>query len=240
VGERLQKVMARAGLGSRRACEAMISQGRVRVNGEVAVLGQKVDLKQDHITVDGRPLGSSEKKRYLVVNKPVGYITSVKDQFGRPTVMDLVPHIEERVYPVGRLDYDSQGLILLTNDGWLANRVLHPRFELPKTYLVKLKGRISNESVNRLRNGVDLDDGPTNPAQVRLLKVDANTSLFEMVISEGRNRQVRRMCQAVGHQVEQLTRTAVGPIRLADLPLGASRDLTGAELKRLREAVGND
>lgn len=240
MGERLQKVMAQAGLGSRRACEKIIQAGRVRVNGKVAVLGQKVQRLTDHITIDGRPLGSREVKRYLMLNKPTGYITSARDQFERRTVLDLVPHIEERIYPVGRLDYDSQGLVFLTNDGKLAHRVMHPRYGLPKTYHVELAGRVTNGALQRLRSGLILEDGPTFPAEARLLRVDHRSSCLELTITEGRNRQVRRMCEAIGYTVEKLTRTAIGPLRLGGLALGASRDLNAGELIKLRQAVGND
>ncbi len=232
--------MAQAGLGSRRACEEMIKDRRVWVNGEIAVLGQKVDRSRDRIVVDGRPLSSREDKQYILLNKPVGYITSSKDQFGRKTVLDLVRHVEERIYPVGRLDYDSQGLVLLTNDGQLAYRVMHPRFELPKTYRIELAGRITPLAVARLREGVVLEDGPTLPAQAELLKADQRSSLLELTISEGRNRQIRRMCQAVGFNVQKLTRTAIGPLQLGNLRLGQCRKVTVQEIKKLRQAVGDD
>ncbi len=235
----MQKVMAQAGLGSRRACEEIIKQRRVRVNGELAVLGQKVNRSRDQILVDGRPLACRQDRQYIMLNKPVGYITSAKDQFGRKTVLDLVAHVEERIYPVGRLDYDSEGLVLLTNDGQLAHRVMHPRFELPKTYRLELAGRITPQAVARLRAGVVLDDGPTLPARVRLLHTDEGSSLLELTISEGRNRQIRRMCQAVGFHVKKLVRTAIGPLKLGDLASGQNRALTAQEIERLREAVGD-
>jgi len=235
--ERLQKVMAQAGIGSRRVCEELIRQGRVVVNGQPAVLGQRVDVKADTILVDGRPLGGSERKRYFILNKPRGFVTTSRDQFDRPSVLDLVP-VPERIYPVGRLDYDSEGLVLLTNDGELAYRVMHPRFELPKTYRVRVRGQVSPDAVNMLRTGILLEDGPTVPAKVDVLKVDGGESVLRIVITEGRNRQVRRMCAAVGHEVLRLVREALGPLTLRGLPTGKYRELRPQEIKRLYRAVG--
>lgn len=235
--ERLQKVMAQAGLGSRRACEGMISEGRVLVNGKPAVLGQKVDVAKDVILVDGRPLGASEPKRYYILNKPRGYVTTSRDQFARRTVLDLVS-VPERIYPVGRLDYDSEGLVLLTNDGELAYRIMHPRFKLPKTYRVRLQGQVTMDAVYRLRTGVMLEDGPTAPAQVELLKVAGDTSVLRITITEGRNRQIRRMCAAVGYEVVRLVREAIGPISLRGLAAGQYRPLRPREIENLYRAVG--
>ncbi|WP_461370899.1 pseudouridine synthase [Candidatus Darwinibacter acetoxidans] len=235
--ERLQKVMAQAGLGSRRSCEEMIKDNRVTVNGKPAVLGQKVDPTQDSILVDGKPLGRREAKRYFILNKPRGYVTTSKDQFSRRSVLELVP-VAERIYPVGRLDYDSEGLVLLTNDGALAYRVMHPKFELPKTYRVRVNGEITMDAVYRLRTGVTLEDGPTAPAQVELLKVDGGSSVIRITITEGRNRQVRRMCAALGYEVLRLTREAIGPLNLRGLAAGEYRPLRPQEIKRLFEAVG--
>lgn len=235
--ERLQKVMAQAGIGSRRACEEMIQSKRVLVNGQPAVLGQKVDPASDTILVDGKPLGRLEPKRYFVLNKPRGYVTTSRDQFARRSVLDLVS-LPERVYPVGRLDYDSEGLVLLTNDGELAYRIMHPRFKLPKTYRVRVKGQVSEDAVERLRSGVMLDDGPTQPARVELLKAASDASLLRITITEGRNRQVKRMCAAVGHEVIRLIRESIGPLRLRGLAAGEYRELRSYEVKSLYRAVG--
>ncbi len=237
VEERLQKVMAHSGVASRRVCEEMIREDRVQVNGKPAHLGQKVDPKRDLITVDGKPLEIAEPKKYYIVNKPGGYVTTTKDQFGRDSVLDLLPGVEERVYPVGRLDYDSDGLVLLTNDGELTYRVTHPKFELPKTYMVRLKGKITMDAVYRLRTGVILEDGRTKEAKVEVLRLEDEYSVLSITITEGRNRQVRRMCDKVGYEVMRLTRTAIGPIKLGRLSAGAYRSLSKQELQSLKKAV---
>lgn len=237
VRERLQKIMAHAGIGSRRACEEIISEGRVRVNGQKAILGQKVNPQTDKIFIDDKPMGTIEKRRYIILNKPFGYITTVKDQFGRKDILDLVPSISERIYPVGRLDFDSEGLVFLTNDGALAHKIMHPSFEVPKTYLVELNDKITMDAVYRLRTGVILEDGRTAPANVEVLKSLKGASQLRLTIIEGRNRQVRRMCAKVGHQVNKLTRISIGPLNLGDLPLGKYRNLTQDELKSLKQVV---
>lgn len=237
VEERLQKVMAGAGVGSRRACEEMIKASRVQVNGELAYLGQKVDPNKDRIVVDGKPLGQKEAKRYFILNKPFGYITTAKDQFGRKSVLDLLPKVAERVYPVGRLDYDSEGLVLLTNDGELAYQIMHPKFELPKTYLVQLAGKITMDAVYRLRTGLVLEDGPTRPAEVQIIKSEPERTVLRLTISEGRNRQVRRMCKTLGYDVQRLTRVGIGPVKMGGLAPGEYRALTAKELKELERAV---
>lgn len=235
--ERLQKVMSQAGIGSRRACEEMIRAERVLVNGQPAVLGQKVDLTKDVVLVDGRPLEAREPKRYLILHKPRGFVTTSKEQFGRPSVLDLIS-VPERVYPVGRLDYDSEGLLLLTNDGELAFRVTHPRFKLPKTYRVKVSGQVSGEALNALRRGIELEDGLTAPARVELLKTTRYHSVLRITITEGRNRQVRRMCAALGYEVERLLRESIGPLSLQGLGVGQYRELRPDEVKKLFKAVG--
>lgn len=235
--ERLQKVMAQAGVGSRRTCEEMIKTNRVLVNGIPARLGQKVDPAKDQITVDNRRIAAEEVKRYLILNKPFGYITTSKDQFGRKGVLDLLPGVRERVYPVGRLDYDSEGLVLLTNDGELAYRVSHPKFEVPKSYIVRLQGTVTMDAVYRLRTGVILEDGRTGPARVEVLPPEGEDSILKITITEGRNRQLRRMCDKVGFQVVRLTRTAIGPISLGRLAPGKHRPLTARELQSLQKAV---
>lgn len=235
--ERLQKVMAQAGVGSRRACEEMIKENRVQVNGKLATLGQKVDQAKDQIVVDGKPLGKEEPKRYYILNKPFGYITTAKDQFSRKSVLDLLPNVVERVYPVGRLDYDSEGLVLLTNDGELAYQIMHPKFELPKTYLVQLEGKATMDAIYRLRTGIVLEDGPTKPAEVQVLKSEEDRTVLRLTITEGRNRQIRRMCASLGYTVRRLTRVGVGPLTMGRLAPGMYRALTVQELKELKRAV---
>jgi pseudouridine synthase len=229
--------MAQAGVASRRVCEEMIKENRVLVNGEQAILGQKVDPATDRIVVDGKALNPEEAKRYLVLNKPFGYITTSKDQFGRKSVLDLLSGVKERVYPAGRLDYDSEGLVFFTNDGDLAYRVTHPKFELPKRYVVYLKGKITMDAVYRLRTGVILEDGRTKPAQVELLQPVGDNSVLSITITEGRNRQVRRMCAKVGFDVVRLQRTGIGPLNLGKLATGSSRPLSKKELQSLFKAV---
>jgi len=237
VKERLQKYMAHTGLASRRVCEEMIRAGRVTVNGRPAVLGMVLDPEKDRVLVDGRPIGRPERKRYLIVYKPRGYVTTVRDQYARRTVLDLVVGVKERVYPVGRLDYDSEGLVLLTNDGLLANRIMHPSHGLAKVYLVTVEGSISHDAVKQLRRGVLLEDGLTQPAEVEVLEQDNKKSLLRMAIREGRNRQIRRMCSAVGFPVQRLIRIAIGPVKLGELKPGQMRELTAAEVGKLKQAV---
>jgi 23S rRNA pseudouridine2605 synthase len=232
-GERLQKVLAAVGWGSRRSCEELIASGRVMVNGEVAELGRRVDPQHDRIEVDGAPVGVRPGLVYYLLNKPKGVVTTAKDTHGRPTVVGLVPP-EPRVFPVGRLDADSEGLLLLTNDGELANRVAHPSHGVDKEYLVEVVGgRVPPGAIRRLREGVALDDGVTAPAMVS----QPTPGVLRITIHEGRNRQVRRMCDAVGHPVQRLVRTRIGPIHDRTLSPGEWRELTSAEHKALVEAV---
>jgi 23S rRNA pseudouridine2605 synthase len=228
---RLAKYLAHAGVASRRAAETTIAEGRVTVAGQI-VLDPARDVDERFaITVDGRPIKGPEQTVVYAVNKPIGVLSTVQDTHGRPTVISLVPDETRRLYPVGRLDADSSGLILLTNDGALAQRLTHPSYEVPKTYRVRVGGGPVGESaLAKLRGGVRLEDGMTAPAQVRR----AGQGVLEVTIHEGRNRQVRRMCQAVGHQVLALERIAFGRLKLGELAPGASRPLTGAELTRLR------
>jgi 23S rRNA pseudouridine2605 synthase len=237
--ERLQKLLARAGLGSRRACEELISDGRVTVNGRrVEKLGAKA-RSDDDIRVDGRPVTIPEDHVYLVLNKPPGYVTTKSDPQGRPTVMDLVPaKLRDRVFPVGRLDQDSTGLLLLTDDGDLAQRLLHPRHHVSKEYLADVEGTPSESQLRRLRSGVELEDGPTQPAEVMLVAQGGGESRLRVTITEGRNRQVRRMCEAIGHPVRRLKRVAMGPLRLGELSLGAVRTLGEGQVRALRAAAG--
>jgi 23S rRNA pseudouridine2605 synthase len=232
-GERLQKVLAAAGLGSRRVCEGLIEEGRVRVNGEVAVLGRRVDVEQDLIEIDGAAIGVRSGLVHYLLNKPAGVVTTAKDPQGRPTVVDLVPS-EPRVVPVGRLDLDTEGLLLLTNDGELTHRLTHPSFGVDKEYLAEVEGNPSRQALRRLREGVELDDGLTSPAKVSQL----SPGVIRIVIHEGRNRQVRRMCEAVGHPVVRLVRTRIGPLRDTTLSPGSWRVLTVDEVRMLERAVG--
>ncbi len=235
--ERLQKILARAGFGSRRKCEQLITSGRVAVNGVVTDrLGSRADPERDTVTVDGIPVDARPDKRYLLLNKPRGYITSVGDPQGRPTVMDLLPPYPG-IFPVGRLDFDTRGLLLVTNDGFLANRVMHPRYALEKTYAVQARGELAPGKLASLRTGIELEDGVTSPADVRVLGESGDRVRLEMRIHEGRNRQVRRMLDAVGLEVVDLVRTAVGPLRLSGLEEGAYRELHDGEQRDLRLAL---
>lgn len=236
--QRLQKWLAYCGYGSRRACEQLIQQGRVMVNGIPAVLGAKVDPERDVITVDGKRVQPPPKRVYLMLNKPRGYISTRKDPHAPRTVMELLRDVPVPVFPVGRLDADSEGLLLFTNDGDFANRLLHPRYKLPKTYRVWVRGVPSARALQRLRAGVMLEEGKTAPAQVQLLRAEGDQSLLEITIYEGRKRQIRRMCQAVGHPVVRLMRIAIGNLRLPrDLKPGQWRELTQEELNLLRRSV---
>ncbi len=233
--QRLQKWLAFCGYGSRRACEQLIQQGRVEVNGVPATLGMKVDPERDVITVDGRRVQPPAQRVYLMLNKPRGYTTTRKDPHAPHTVMELLKDAPAGVFPVGRLDTDSEGLLLFTNDGDFANRLMHPRYKLPKTYRVWVRGKPSERALKRLREGVELEDGVTAPAEVKLLRAGQEQSLLEIVLREGRKRQIRRMCQAVGHPVQRLMRIAIGDLRLPrDLPPGKWRALTPDELAQLQ------
>ncbi|MBI4936295.1 MAG: rRNA pseudouridine synthase [Actinobacteria bacterium] len=231
-GERLQKVLSTRGFGSRRVCEDLISAGRVTVNGEVAVLGRRVDAEVDQVEVDGVPIGVRAGLKYYLLNKPVGVVTTASDPQGRPTVVDIVP-AEPRVYPVGRLDVATEGLLLLTNDGDLAHRLAHPSHGVDKEYLAEVEGNVSGGGLRRLREGVELDDGITAPAKVS----QPNPGILRITIHEGRNRQVRRMCEAVGHPVTRLIRVRIGPLRDPQLRPGEWRELDQSEVITLVESV---
>jgi 23S rRNA pseudouridine2605 synthase len=231
-GERLQKILAQAGLGSRRACEELIAAGRVSVNGTRARLGDRADPETDTIEVDGAALGVRQGLVHYLLNKPAGVVTTAADPGGRPTVVELVPP-EPRVFPVGRLDAATEGLLLLTNDGELAHRLTHPSFGVDKEYLVEVEGTPARGVLRRLRQGVELEDGVTAPAKVAL--VDPHT--LRITIHEGRNRQVRRMCSAVGHPVRRLVRTRIGPLADHRLAPGRWRALTQAEVRALERAA---
>lgn len=234
-GERLQKTLARLGFGSRRACEELIAEGRVTVDGEVAELGRRVDPEADRVEVDGVPVGVRPGLAHYLLNKPRGVVTTAADPQGRRSVVDLVP-AEPRVFPVGRLDVDTEGLLLLTNDGDLAFRLTHPRFGVDKEYVAEVEGRPSPAVVRRLREGVDLEDGRTAPAKVALVPPD----ILRITIHEGRNRQVRRMCEAVGHPVVRLVRTRIGPLADRRLQPGRWRALTVEEVRALERAAAGE
>lgn len=230
--------MARCGVASRRACELLISEGRVKVNGRVVTQpGTKIDPAADRVEVDGRVLRPPRTFVYYIINKPRGYVTTVRDPQGRPTVMDIVAHVKERVYPVGRLDADTEGLLVLTNDGALANKLMHPRYQVGKRYRATVRGHIGDDALRRLAVGVPLEDGMTAPAKVRLISREQRRSIIELTLFEGRNRQVRRMCAYVGHPVIALLRTSMGPLQLSGLAPGSYRPLTADEVRRLRRAV---
>jgi len=239
--ERLQKIIAAAGVASRRKAELLITSGQVQVNGTVVTeLGSKADPEADHIRVSGKLLRGEQRHVYLMLNKPKGYVTTVKDPENRPTVMDLMRGVKGRVYPVGRLDYASEGLLLLTNDGELANRLMKAASHVAKTYLVKVAGTPTDEAITKLRAGVSIatDEGKrvrTAPAAVRVVKEAANP-WYEVTLIEGRNRQIRRMFEAVGHHVEKIKRVRYGPLTL-DVAPGELRSLTLKEVQRLKSAT---
>ncbi len=227
--------MAECGVASRRKCEELILQSRVKVNGKVVTeLGTKVDPDKDEVECDGKKLNKQDNFVYILLNKPIGYVTTTKDQFGRDSVLDLVK-VKERIVPVGRLDMYTSGALLLSNDGDFVYKITHPKHEVNKTYTVTLKGLISNEELDQLKQGVDIGDYITKPAKVKILKTDIekNISRLEIVIHEGKNRQVRRMCEAVGRKVLALHRTKIGEITVKDIPLGKWRYLRKEEINKL-------
>ena len=242
--ERLQKIIAAAGIASRRKAEQLITSGQVQVNGTtVTELGSKADPEADHIRVNGKLLKGEQRHTYLLLNKPKGYVTTVTDPENRPTVMDLIHGIKGRVYPVGRLDYASEGLLLLTNDGELTNRLMKAASHVAKTYVVKVSGAPTAEAIAKLRAGVSIaiDDRKrvrTAPAAIRIVKEAANP-WYEITLIEGRNRQIRRMFEAVGHHVEKIKRVRYGPLTL-DVPPGEFRSLTLKEVQRLKSAIGSE
>ena len=241
MAERLQKILSQAGIASRRAAEKLIAEGRVAVNGTlVTEPGCRADIAEDDITVDGKSIHGQEKKVYFLLNKPKGYISTASDDRGRKTVLDLLADVSERIYPIGRLDNATEGLLLLTNDGALMNALLHPKYEVQKTYVARLRGIPGEEALELLRHGVKLEDGLTAPAAVRLLAQNPvrDESRVEIIIHEGRNRQVRRMCSAVGHEVTALRRTEFAGLNLSGTARGQYRPLTDTELAHLRTLAG--
>ena len=230
---RLQKYIAMSGKASRRGAEQLIDEGRVKVNGSIIrEQGVKVEIGCDQIEVDDCLIKVNEKKIYIALNKPAGYVTTVKDQFDRPTVMDLIKkEIHTRVFPVGRLDYETEGLLIMTNDGEWANRVMHPSFESKKKYYAVLKGVLTIPELNKIRRGVVIDQKRTAPAECEIMEIDMGMTLVEIIIHEGRNRQVRKMFEAVGHTVKALKRESVGIVELGNLPEGRFRYLTSSEIE---------
>lgn len=235
--ERLQKYLAQAGVASRRKCEELILDGKVQVNGKIVTeLGSKVDPLNDYVRVNGKPV-KKEFPVYILLNKPIGVVTTASDEKGRKTVLDLI-RISQRIFPVGRLDMNTSGLLLLTNDGTLANGLMHPRHEVDKRYRAEVQGNLTDQQITQLEQGIMLDDGITAPAKVRLLKRESNKSLFEITIHEGRNRQVRRMCDAVGHPVISLIRVKLAFLTVDGLQTGHWRHLTVEETDRLYKIAG--
>lgn len=237
---RLQKIIADNGFCSRRKAELLIEGGRVKVNGHIAQIGQQADPSRDIITIDGERIYFEKKKEYtyLIMNKPRGYLTSMTDDRGRRCVTELLPEgTGKRLFPVGRLDLNSEGLLLFTDDGSFANQMMHPRHEVSKTYRVTARPDITDEQAAKLSEGVYIDGRKTAPAEIRILSKEPNRVVMEVVIREGRNRQVRKMCEAVKLEVARLKRTAIGPIRLGMLKPGTTRELTKEELKAIRTAI---
>jgi 23S rRNA pseudouridine2605 synthase len=239
-GVRLQKVLAAAGLASRRASEILIGEGRVEVNGRVVTeQGRRVDPEHDVIRVDGSRIPPPRRHVYLVLNKPRGVVSTMDDPEGRRTVADFIPERKGRVFHVGRLDTDTDGLLIVTNDGDLAQRLAHPSYEVPKTYLAEVTGVVNAATVRRLREGITLDDGPVRPSSVTLVSTAAEKSLIKITLQEGRNHIVRRTMEAVGHPVRRLSRTGIGPVRLGNLKIGEVRELTRDELGGLLDLTSS-
>lgn len=232
--ERLQKVMAELGVASRRKCEELILQGKVKVNNEIVKeLGVKVDKLKDIIEVEGKALNNQTNKIYLMLNKPAGYITSAKDQFNRPAVLDLISGVKERIFPIGRLDYDTEGLLILTNDGELTYKITHPSHNIDKTYRALVVGKIEQKDIDSFTQGIVIDGYKTSPAKLEVIEIKNNNSLVDITIHEGRNRQVRKMCESINHGVIMLKRISIGKLKLGNLMKGHWRYLNEEELKYL-------
>lgn len=229
---RLQKFMAECGVASRRKSEELIEMGKVKVNGHVAHIGDKINPKKDLVTVRGKKINKVDRMYYIMLNKPRGYVTTVSDELGRKTVMDLVDY-KARIYPVGRLDKDSEGLLILTNDGSFANALTHPKHNYAKVYRVTVRPSISDEILEQLRNGIEIDGRKTAPCDVNVITEEEGRVVLEFILREGRNRQIRKMCEAVDLEVARLKRVSIGPVKLGMLQTGKSRELTDNEVKKL-------
>lgn len=230
---RLQKLLADSGIASRRKAEQLIAEGRVRVNGAVAKVGDQANPNKDHILVNGQKLAQPEKKYYVMLHKPRGFVSTMSDEMGRKCVAELVADIPARVYPVGRLDRESEGMLLMTNDGSFANAILHPSRHVPKTYRVTVRPDIHEDQLTQMNIGMEIDGRKTAPADVWVISREPNRVVLEIVLHEGRNRQIRKMCEQLGLEVARLKRTAIGPVKLGMLQQGKWRELTAEEVKRL-------
>ena len=235
---RLQKFLAESGVASRRKSEELIEQGKVKVNGKVAIIGDKIDPKKDTVTVNGKKIVKTKTFTYVVLHKPRGFITTMSDEKDRKCVAELIKDVEGRVYPVGRLDKDSEGMLLFTNDGAFANAMTHPTKHVPKTYRVTVRPSISEEQITALTQGVIIEDRKTSPAEVRVITKEEGRVVLEIILYEGRNRQIRKMCEEVGLEVARLKRTQIGSIKLGMLKQGAWRHLTEDEVRKLMIAAG--
>jgi len=235
--ERIQKILSKCGIASRRKAEEMMIEGRVTVNGAIAIPGMKADFLKDHIKVDGKLIRRTEPKVYLILNKPVKCVTAVTDPEGRITVRDYMKGVKAKVFPVGRLDYHSEGLLIMTNDGELANALLRPKSKVPKTYLVKVNGLPDDKDMEKLQKGIKLEDGITAPAKVRRIRQTDLNSWIEITIYEGKKRQIRRMLERIKHPVMRLRRIKIDGLALGRLPLGSFRYLTPDEVKKLKKSV---
>jgi len=235
---RIQKYISASGAASRRGAEKLVLAGRVRVNGMIAQIGMSIDTGKDKVTVDGKELHIARDKIYIALNKPRGYVTTLNDELGRKCVTELLTGFNDRVYPVGRLDKDSEGLLLLTDDGAFANALMHPSHHVPKVYRVSLRPGITGAQISKLEGGIELDGKKTAPAKVRVIKHDADRAVAEITLYEGRNRQIRRMCDAVGLEIARLARVAVGNVELGALRSGEWRELTQHEVSSLLRSAG--
>lgn len=232
---RLQKYMAKCGVASRRKSENIILEGRVKVNGKtITELGIKVDPDKDVVILDNKIIRMEKNNVYIIINKPEGYVTTVSDQFNRPTVIDLIRSIDERIYPVGRLDYDTSGLLILTNDGNLTYKLTHPKHEINKEYIAKIKGIPNNKSLNEFRNGLKIEDYVTSKANIEIIETYRQNSQVKIIIHEGKNRQVRKMCEKIGHPVIKLKRVAIGDLNIDKMKTGEWRFLTSKEVEYLK------
>lgn len=240
-GVRLQKVLAAAGIASRRASEILIDEGRVEVNGQIVTgQGMRVDPERDVVRVDGSRIPPPRRHVYAVFNKPRGVVSTMDDPEGRPTLSEYLVGRKDRLFHVGRLDTDTEGLLILTNDGDFAHKLAHPSFEVPKTYLAEVTGVVNTATVKRLKNGIMLEDGPLTPSAVKLMSVSGERSMVRITLTEGRNRIVRRTMEAVGHPVRRLSRIGIGPVRLGNLAVGTLRDLTREELGALLDLTSRE